>query len=152
RRLRAFVDGQETLRDGQIVRHLRTVHRGLEPLCLEAFRHSVLTKIRATLPLDDSSRAAKHALLIARSADGNRRPLRRLLKALAVGKRDYVTRHPASLAFLRRHPRLDDATWALWSNGIVRTEIFRGSEIRLAVEHDPLEILRMGTYVGSCLG
>ena len=39
-----------------------------------------------------------------------------------------------------------------WTHGIVlRREIPGAGEVTLAFERDPLEVLRLGTYVGSCL-
>jgi hypothetical protein len=49
-----------------------------------------------------------------------------------------------------RHPKLDRA---LWLRGIeTRGEVGGGVEVRVAIDTDPLEALKLGTYVGSCLG
>jgi hypothetical protein len=50
-----------------------------------------------------------------------------------------------TLAWYRKHPRLPRD---IWENGIPFPE---ASPNTFAVEHDPLEILRMGTYAGTCL-
>ena len=75
----------------------------------------------------------------------NRRALRRLLKALVRGESNYVRGHPATLRWLAQHPKIDVDLW--WS-GIRRTE----GDVMLEVEADPLQALRLGTFVGSCLG
>jgi hypothetical protein len=152
RRLRDFVRGVAPLRDGQIIRHLNRLRGGLDPLVLAALEQSVFEHAQASIGVDTSSDATKHALLLERNADENRRPLRRLLKALASGDHDYLEQHPATLAFRRRHPALGDRVWALWLAGLRLETTHRGGRIRFGVERDTLEVLRMGTYAGTCLG
>ena len=152
RRLREFVRGRTTLRDSQVVRHLRRVRVRLDPLILAALEELVLGHARASIHLDPSADAAHHALLVERNSDENRRPLRRLLKAVASGDHDYLERHPATLAYRRAHPALGDRTWARWLEGLTLEGRYRGNPVRLGVERDTLEVLRMGTYAGTCLG
>lgn len=87
------------------------------------------------------------------SAEENRRAIRKALRARIDGDATYVVAHPESQAWLRRHPAVD-AT--LWHGGLVlQRSIGDGDgarEVRLDIERDPLEVLRMGTYVGTCLG
>ena len=125
---------------------------GSIPLILAVLEKSVFGHARAFIELDPSSDAARHALLLERKADENRRPLRRLLKAVASGDYEYLERHPATLAYRRSHTALDDRTWATWLEGLTLEASFRGNRVRLRVEQDTLEVLRMGTYAGTCLG
>jgi hypothetical protein len=95
--------------------------------------------------------ALRHALEILWQSEANRRPLRRLLRIIAGGGsgRDYVRTHPVNLAWLRRHPRVDAARWL---RGIERrAEVAGLGEVTLAVEQEPLEALKLGTYVDTCL-
>ena len=71
---------------------------------------------------------------------------------MASGDREYLERHPETLAFRKRHPALDDKGWRLWLDGMTLDATYRGGRVRLGVERDPLEVLRIGSYAGSCLG
>ncbi|HET9954668.1 MAG TPA: hypothetical protein VFQ61_09190 [Polyangiaceae bacterium] len=176
RRLReSFATGSASqLSAGQLARHIRVLRVGLEAFCVTFLRELVLKELRRGLPLDTEQDPVRHALLIERSAELNKRPLRRLIEAWADGNTEYLSRHPATQAFRRRHSRLDARTWELWLNGIVLegrvsthgTEWIEGrgaqqvpldgsvegQVLELSVERSPLEVLKLGTYVGSCLG
>ena len=49
-------------------------------------------------------------------------------------------------------PAVDDRTWAAGLMGLVTEQRTPGGHVRLGTERDPLEVLRMGTYAGTCLG
>ena len=75
---------------------------------------------------------------------------RRALKAYVAGERDFIHEHPLSRAWWRRHPRIPEA---IWRGGFpLRSTTSAHGEVTLEVEGDLLERLRLGTYVGSCLG
>ena len=61
----------------------------------------------------------------------------------------HLMRHPATREWLARHPEFPvDA----WCRGIARSyDHPQHGRIRIAVEQDPLEVLRLGTHVASCL-
>ena len=91
-----------------------------------------------------------YALQFMNYIDLNRRPLRKFLKAYLRGDKDYLYNHSESQTWLKKHLYLD---LSLWNQGI---KFSKSSEIygmvSIEVEKDPLEVLKMGTYVGSCLG
>jgi hypothetical protein len=60
-----------------------------------------------------------------------------------------VLDHPATRAWCARHPRLDVARWR--AGLTMEATDDDGVSLRLAIEHDPMEALRLGSYVGSCL-
>jgi hypothetical protein len=73
-----------------------------------------------------------------------------MLAANLAGDRDWRLRHPRTEAWFARHPRLDRAVWLA---GIeLRSELPDLGAVRIAIERDPLEALKLGTYVGTCLG
>lgn len=81
----------------------------------------------------------------------NRRPLRRFLDSVREGRDDYRETHPANLAWIEKHRGLALGEWlsggaAPWP---VELSDYEGAVIGL--EHDPQEVLKMGTYAGSCL-
>jgi len=82
-----------------------------------------------------------HTFAMTRSIAHNRRGLRRFLQAEGFA---YVDEHPATRRWLERRPGFHVA---LWRRGVP----LRRDGVRIAVERDPREILKMGTYVSSCL-
>jgi hypothetical protein len=81
--------------------------------------------------------------------DRNRRSLRRFLSRYLAGERDWLIRHPATQQWFRRHPRINPA---IWLSGISLTaETPPHGSVQIKLETEPLEALRLGTYVGSCL-
>ena len=58
-----------------------------------------------------------------------------------------MAKHPASLAWYRKHKMVPRE---IWERGIpFRSE---GGEFAIEIERDPLEVLKLGTYTGTCLG
>lgn len=94
--------------------------------------------------------ALLHAFQLLNSADENRHPLRRFLHAHLDGDTAYRLKHPITRTWMRKHARLD---FNLWLNGVgwIKESPKHGS-LRLELEKDPIEVLKCGTYVGSCLG
>ncbi len=152
RRLREFVERGRTLTTGQIERHRRVLGERLLRVRLDLLGDLAVEAMGRGLPLDRRQEALRHALEMLQFSDRNRRGLRRLLQAIADGKppAEYLLGHPATQAWLRRHPRVDAAKWTRGINFALRV---RGvGDLDLAVEQDPIEALRLGTYVGTCLG
>jgi hypothetical protein len=77
-----------------------------------------------------------------------RRPLARFLRAYARGV-DRRIDHPGNQMWLLRHPRV---SVPLWRGPIRMTLPVSGiGDVTIGVEEDPHEVLRMGTYVHSCV-
>ena len=91
----------------------------------------------------------EHTLQFLNWVDTNRRGLKNFLKAYFGGNNHYVENHPETKKWFAKHKRIDKD---LWNQGILfcrRTE--KHGPVHIELESDPLEILKMGTYVGSCL-
>ncbi len=101
-----------------------------------------------------ANEAWSHALLFQATLETNRRSLRRLLRAVLRGDTDFLHRHPANARWLEKLKRsTSESTFTAWTQPPVLEQAVEGlGDVRLAVEMDPLEALRMGTYVGSCFG
>ena len=117
---------------------------------LESLEQRVLAALATGLTAPTETSADRHALQMQRRASENRRALRRLLDAHWRGDTDYVWNHPKTRWWRQKHPGID---WNVWRGGLVVEGVTdAGAAVTLAVETDPLEALKLGTYVGSCLG
>ncbi|MEM7310226.1 MAG: hypothetical protein AAF682_26360 [Planctomycetota bacterium] len=101
-------------------------------------------------PADTERDEVRHALLMQAGLEEQRRSLRRLVVAHLRGTDDFVGAHPANRAWLARHPVVDEAAW---TGGFeLERELEGHGRVVLRFERNPLDALRLGTYVGSCLG
>ena len=150
RRLRAHLEGRRRLSPAQLARERARILARLPELRLSLIRRRALDLVGQPYELDDDlPDPLRHALLMQPSAGENRRALRRVIRAHLAGRADYLERHPANRGWLREHPKLDRRAWR---EGLTRRESLAGEEVVLSLERDPLEVLRLGTHVGSCLG
>lgn len=51
---------------------------------------------------------------------------------------------------MRRHGGIDAQRW--YDGVEIAVTLDDGEQVRLALEQDPLEVLKLGSYVGSCVG
>jgi len=150
RALREHMEGRRRLRAAQIERHVRVIRDSLSSLRLAVLQAEVDRRLTAAVGARRVRSEALPALAMLQRAEDNRRGLRRFLRAYLNGDTDYLRRHPATLAWVRRHSRIDID---VWTQGLTRHVAGRdGRELTIRLEHDALEVLKMGTYVGSCLG
>lgn len=118
---------------------------------LEMLEASTLVLLAQNFGPITAGEASKHALQMYYQADDdNRRAFRKFLQAYWHGQTDYLHTHPRTQAWRERHPGVDvDA----WRRGVTLTrDLPWQGAVQLAVEQDPLEALKLGTHVGSCLG
>jgi hypothetical protein len=151
RALREHLSGARVLTDAQLQGHRARIVADLGIVRLAAIRQAVERVLAGRVGVQRiETPAVRHAVAMLRHVDENRRQLRRMLVANLAGDRDWKTRHPRSQEWFARHPKLDRDRW---STGIeLRAELEGIGPVRLAIETDPLEALKLGTYVGSCLG
>ena len=92
-----------------------------------------------------------HALEMRCHITDNRRAFGKFLRAYFGGSTDHIRAHPRSQAWLGRHSYLSPKIWlqGLEVEPVILEDV---GSVQLAVEQDPLEALKMGTSVGSCLG
>jgi len=149
RALRDHRAGRRVLSNAQLARHQAKLRQRLPEIRLAAIRSAVVAYLERSIGLQRTTREALEALELLQQAEGNRRGLRRFLRAHLAGDPDYLLRHPATVAWARRHPGID---LAVWTRGIDHQLTTGGRAVSIRVERDPLEVLKLGTYVGSCLG
>jgi hypothetical protein len=148
RRLRHHLAGRIALTPSSVERHRQAVERGMLPLKLGLLRRLALADLGRGLPVEPGRADERHALQMVGTIDTNRRILRRVLRVEPAARRDFLLAHPANRAWLRKHPRVDAA---LWTHGIEQAARDGHGPLRLAIETEPLAVLRLGTEVGSCL-
>ncbi|WP_018610552.1 hypothetical protein [Uliginosibacterium gangwonense] len=147
RRLREHIEGKITLREQQIDRHSRLTLQRLLPTQLLGLEEEVWRLIDAPFSLRHHSRQANHAVRFHASVRDNRKVFRRFMQAYSrSGDRFAHLEHPLNQAWFKAHPKLDVHLWA--RQGIRHQH----GEICLALETDPLEVLMLGSYTGTCLG
>jgi hypothetical protein len=114
---------------------------------LDIIERAVLDRLKVGLPVRTLSKSGSHALRLLGDVRENRRGLRNFLQAYWSGDLEYLARHPATAAWHKQHKSIDPELWQL---GLPFEESQGGFSIH--VERDPLEILKLGTYTGTCLG
>lgn len=149
RRLRDHLTGKITLNAPKIARHCKVTLARLQTLQLAALESMAWRQIDGPFNLHAQSPAANHAVRLHASIDGgNKKALRRFLQGYANGGNHSYLEHPLNREWYARHPRINAA---VWGSDEVR-ECTEDGSIKLSIETDPLEILMLGSYVGSCLG
>jgi len=144
-RLRAWLAGEISLSPTSVERHYRVFKE--KPLLtqLDLVEQSVFEALKHEMPIKEVNKDTEHALRLLGSLRDNRRGLRRALKAYWTGDQQYLSRHPATLAWYKEHPAIPRD---IWEFGIPR----EFNEISLSIERNPTEVLKLGEYAGSCLG
>ncbi|PXX41493.1 hypothetical protein [Undibacterium pigrum] len=153
RRLREHLEGRLDLSPRQIARHCKLTLSRLPAMGLRALEAALWQEMDAQFQLRDTSASARHALRLLAGMDDfsgrNRRGLRRFLHNARDGKLLDYRQHPLNQAWHARHTRVQQTAWHA---GLLRTVPTAQGELTLAFEHDPFEVLMMGSYAGTCLG
>jgi hypothetical protein len=94
----------------------------------------------------------ENATVLAFTITKNRKPLIRLLRAAVSGDPDPFEDHPGNVAFRGRLAE-SGADVGAWRDAAPRRVVLPGSSrtLHLALETDPLHVLQMGSYFGTCL-
>ena len=148
-KLKAWTSGKYYLTPARIARYQRILTERLVQTRLDVAQQSIHDTLRGALPVQHLTKNSRHALQILTSSRGNKRALRKFLHHYWTGSQHYLARHPQTQAWYKKHPRVNRE---MWEGGISISGEVNGQAIQIGIEHDPLEILKMGTYVGSCLG
>jgi len=150
RRLREHLLGNRALQPSQVVRDTELIRERWLALQLDVFNQLAFDQMSTGLPEAERTSKVKHALMLQQTAEEHRRSLRQLLKAYLGGKRGYVENHPKNREWLARHPRLEQSEWLRGMS--YRSDVAGHGVLDLSIEHDALEVLRLGSYFGTCLG
>jgi hypothetical protein len=142
----------------QLQRHIEIVSA---QLTLQAANHILHQQIKQELGtargIDadavDSAEFLLEAATLSVTLTTNRRLLRKLLREILFGNRHWARKHPLNERFLKTLSQrgIDVDTWLGDSPHVIENEKIPGSPIRLHLEQDPLLIMQMGNYFGTCL-
>lgn len=142
--------GERQLQPVQVAHHLARMQERLLLVRLEMIEKQAWRRTVAGFEQLHKQEAGTHALQIRPFVEENRRALQKFLRAYRAGDTHYIEAHPLTRNWLHRHPGLDTEKWC---RGLVyEAYCSEHGTVRIAVETDPLEVLKLGTYVGSCLG
>ena len=138
------------LTDRQVEGHRRRIIGRLTQARLASLLQHIIDEMGRSVGTSRPDRELQLALQLLANAGPSRRGLRRFLNQYLAGNESYLMEHPANRAWLRRRPALDPI---LWTKGIkIEGRDGKGRAVILTLEQNPFEILKLGTYVGSCLG
>lgn len=148
RKLKAYIQGEISLSEKALCGQITRLNANLQHFKLHLLEHRIRTSVHDHYALREPK--YDHALFITNLIQENRRELRQFLTAHAAGDDGYVMRHAATQRWLAQATVLN-LNFALRGFEMLVEDEAVGT-IRLACENDPLEKLKLGTYVGSCLG
>ncbi|MFK7742549.1 MAG: hypothetical protein AB8H80_19715 [Planctomycetota bacterium] len=154
KRLRQHVAGDVELTEAQLDRATDIARKAWPAIICERMQELALAQMANSLGRDDVdlrelNEQMLHALKLQAGMQSNQRGIRRLLRACHEGNGNYLRMHPRNQAWLQSHHAIADD----WLEGIrVSDEVEGHGVVTLAIEHNPLEALRLGSYAGSCLG
>ena len=144
-RLSQWLRGEIELSEARLVRYQRVLGDKLVLTRLDFIEHSVFASLQRGLTNHVAGSAEKHALRLLGVVNDNRTGLRKFLKAYWSGDRQYLSKHAATRVWYRNHKSIKRE---IWEQGIA----LQSDQLTIQMEQNPFEILKLGTYVGSCLG
>lgn len=144
-----FEEGVE-LTPNRITGYSQKFKEKIPQLRLELLDHLVWERLQKPFGKAPKKDDWEHTFQMLYWMDDNRRSLKECIRSYLNGNWDYVEKHPETRRWLRKIPELD---FEKWKQGLTqRQELAKQGTVHLEIEQNPLEILKMGTYVGSCLG
>lgn len=149
KKLQAHFKGEIKLSEARILGYHEKSKKNFLSFVLDVLDQHILDALSCFHPAAKEKENWEHALQLLNWVDTNRRGFKNFLKAYFGGDNHYVENHPETKKWFAKHKNINKE---LWNQGILfcrRTEKY--GPVRIELESDPLEILKMGTYVGSCL-
>lgn len=140
--------GQRRLTPGQLARAHRRTQALAPDFLLGALRALIQERQAQWLSLEQfEAKTVHHSLRLLATVEDNKRALKKYLRALDRGQDDYLERHPKNQQWLAKQSFQTE----LWLGHWPRQYSTKGAETVLDFERRGLEVLRMGSLVGSCL-
>lgn len=150
KKLRDYLSGKVALTDRQISGHFARLENAIPQLKMELLETTVIERLTGSFDREYPNKRERHALLMQEPASEHRRALRKVIHQYFQGNRDYLSRHPINQNWLAMHPKIDSK---IWLDGLKKVDQVSGiGAVHLTLESDPLEVLQLGTHMGTCLG
>jgi hypothetical protein len=151
--LRDHFEGQLILRDTQLERHRQIILARLLEMQLQVLEEIAEQTLWHGFETAAKIPNLKFALQLLRDLFSrqfsNKRTFRHFLKEYVAGNVNYLQHHPLTLRWAKCHPNI---SLERWTRGIHLESYEEKPFVIINLEQEPLEALKLGTYVGSCLG
>lgn len=149
-KLRQHLRGEKKLSVRQLQAQHEQMRQRLPLVRLQRLEQLVSRALPAGRPVQSTNEQIAHALQLANTIDDNKRAFNKFIRAYLNGQYDYIETHPLSKSWRQRYPQvlLEDLKQV---PPLVASVASRGV-IKIEIEHDPLEALKMGNAVSTCLG
>lgn len=148
--LTEYLSGKRMLSEAQIQRHWNTLRSRILPLCLQELQIIGERHLKQGFELTfNSNKDIKHALKLyhtLRKGESKRAFKKFIDEYLRKGNTEYILSHPLTRTWLDKHSKID---LNIWQQGIKE---FFADGLDFQIEREPLEVLKIGSYAGTCLG
>ncbi|OKH34222.1 hypothetical protein NIES2101_39350 [Calothrix sp. HK-06] len=150
RKIRDYLQGKCSLSEQQINRGLGLIYKQVQLTQLDVLENLTLNILKREFDVNPKQENIKHALSLLGTIQRNNRCFRKFLKAYWNNQPNYIINHPLTQTWLKQHSKININ---LWMNGIeYRKLVDQIGAVEIKLESEPLEVLKLGTYVGTCLG
>lgn len=151
RKLQKYIAGECDMSEQRIKRHTSNLLIKLILMRLDILDKIIFDTLRANYTLDNKKFPQEaHTLQAINMLEDNKRSFKRFFKAYLDGNRTYIQTHPSTRSWTEKHRKIN---LKLWTQGIILSKEHEDlGLLTIEIEQNPFEALKMGTYVGSCLG
>ncbi len=149
KRFTQWINNEIELSEGQVQRAKNETIKKFPELYLHYLKQFALNRINKPIGMSINKKDEVFALQMLRDMSTNKRVLRKFLKAYAWGDAKFLLSHEKTRQWLQKNKAIDPT---IWTNGITQSVQLNGKSITLSLEKEPLQVLKMGSYVGSCFG
>ncbi len=149
KKLKLFFQGELDLSPKRLQAYTAKFKYNYESFLLDFLNEKINLALSKDFIISSKQNTKEHTLQFLSLVKKNRRPLKNYLKAFFSGNEKYIDTHPLTQKWMQRNSKL---AWELWKRGILFCrQSTKWGPVNIQIERDPEEILKMGTYVGTCL-
>ncbi len=149
KKLKDFLGSNSQVKQQQFEHYKQEFFQQLLRTQLDILENLALKSLSYNYKVKAIDKNLEYALKVSNYTDSNQRPLRKFLRAYLNGEQDYLLKHPETQKWLKNHKELNIS---LWQTGInFSQQSSKYGLISIELEKDPLEVLKLGVYSGSCL-
>ena len=149
KKLKLFLEGNLELSSARLESYTEKFKYNYESFLLDLLNEKINIALNKDYLISSKNNTKEHTLQFLSLVKKNRRPLKNYLKAFYGGNEKYIDTHPLTQKWVQRNHKLP---LGLWKRGILFCrQSSKWGPVNIQLERDPEEILKMGTYVGTCL-